>query len=261
MDCKAIFFDLDGTLADLKTHKVPHSAKEALRLAKDKGIRLFLATGRHPMQFRGRGIIDDISFDGFITSNGQYCYDNNGEVIHITAIPRADKVALVEQLKANPYPVTFTCIGELYINMIDERVKKAHEILDYPLYPIKDPGACLDHDILVLLLYGDASADTLPLSVMPGCRSLRWNNHFTDIVPAHGGKDKGIDAVAQFYNIPINKTISFGDAQNDLTMLRRTGLGIAMGNASQEVKEAAGYVTESACDNGIFNALRHLGVI
>ncbi|MDR3093560.1 MAG: HAD hydrolase family protein, partial [Bacteroidales bacterium] len=54
---------------------------------------------------------------------------------------------------------------------------------------------------------------------------------------------------------------AFGDGGNDISMLRHVAIGVAMGNATDDVKAQADYVTNSVDDDGIGNALRHFGVI
>ena len=55
--------------------------------------------------------------------------------------------------------------------------------------------------------------------------------------------------------------MTLGDSENDLSMLRFAGAGVAMGNAKEEVKQAADYVTASIDDDGIAKALKHFGII
>ena len=55
--------------------------------------------------------------------------------------------------------------------------------------------------------------------------------------------------------------MAFGDGGNDSGMLRHAGIGVAMGNANEEVKAAADYVTTSVDEDGIYKALKHFGVI
>ena len=64
---KAIFFDIDGTLVSFETHKIPASTQEALKTLRDKGIKIFIATGRPQCLINNLG---DLEFDGYITVNG-----------------------------------------------------------------------------------------------------------------------------------------------------------------------------------------------
>ena len=67
--------------------------------------------------------------------------------------------------------------------------------------------------------------------------------------------------MADYCNIPIENVVAFGDGGNDIPMLEVAGVGVAMGNATDEVKNHADHVTTSVDDNGIANALSHLGII
>ena len=102
----------------------------------------------------------------------------------------------------------------------------------------------------------DAFIEHLPL-----CQSTRWTNVFADIIPIDGGKDKGIDYLLDDFGISLSETMAFGDGANDITMLQHVPYGIAMGHASQEVKDHAYYVTTDICDDGIYHALIHFGVL
>ena len=94
---KAIFFDIDGTLASFKTHQIPDSTFYTLNKLKDNGIKLFIATGRGK---DGLDILQGFPFDGYITLNGQYCFTND-ELIYENTIDSQDIQALLEYLKEN----------------------------------------------------------------------------------------------------------------------------------------------------------------
>jgi len=258
MKYKAIFFDMDGTLTSLATHQIPESASLALHLAKERGVKLFLATGRHPLLFPSA--VKALPFDGYLTANGQYCY-NDKEVIHRKGIPPADKKALVEFLKASPCPMMFMAENELYLNMPDEKVQKVIALLNMPPIPVKDPATCLTEDIFALLLFGDERMEGPLMQAMPGCKATRWTPAFADIIPRDGGKDIGINAILAHYGLSRPETMAFGDAQNDIAMLSQVGLGIAMGGADPEVQAAADHVTDAPEADGIWNALKQFGVI
>ena len=70
---KALFFDIDGTLVSFATHQIPASTVEALRKAKEKGVKIFISTGRPPSIITNLGQIEGL-IDGYITANGAYCF-------------------------------------------------------------------------------------------------------------------------------------------------------------------------------------------
>ena len=63
------------------------------------------------------------------------------------------------------------------------------------------------------------------------------------------------------HGLEQSESMAFGDGENDMEMLRYAGIGVAMGNSSDKVKEAADYVTDSVDNDGIEKALLHFGLI
>ena len=88
---KAVFFDIDGTLVSFKTHVVPKSTLHAIELLKKKGIKVFIATGRHRRSINNLG---DLEFDGYVTLNGGYVFAGKDDVIYKHSIPDKDIEAL-----------------------------------------------------------------------------------------------------------------------------------------------------------------------
>ena len=82
-----------------------------------------------------------------------------------------------------------------------------------------------------------------------------------DINMRGNNKQHGIDLVAAHYGIALRDTVAFGDGGNDISMLRHAGTGVAMGNASDAVKQSADYVTDDIDNDGIAKALKHLGLL
>ena len=96
---------------------------------------------------------------------------------------------------------------------------------------------------------------------MPDCKAMRWHELFVNIVGKDGGKPVGIAKVCEKYGYGINDVIAFGDGGNDIDMLKSVGTGVAMGNAGENVKKIADYVTTDVDGDGIRNALKHFKLI
>jgi HAD superfamily hydrolase (TIGR01484 family) len=96
---------------------------------------------------------------------------------------------------------------------------------------------------------------------VPGCTSGRWHPAFTDVTALGADKGEGLLAMAKYFGLNPDHTMAFGDGGNDSTMVRKAGVGIAMGNAIDELKAEADYITASVDDEGVRKALQHFGLI
>lgn len=256
---KAVFFDIDGTLISFETHRVPQSAREAIKILRERGIKVFIATGRSAHQFTN---LEGIHFDGYITLNGGYCMTDKNELIYKNVIPREDIEALVEYQKENPFPCTFTSATDLFINYYDDAVEKVLSMIDVPRYPIKDIREALTQEIFQLSAFISLErAQPVMSDVLVHCNATTWNPIFLDIMAKGSSKQDGIDRILEYYGLDLSESMCFGDGGNDVSMLQHTPVSVAMGNAADEVKQHATYVTSSVDEDGIWNALKHFELI
>lgn len=259
---KAIFFDIDGTLLSFKTHKMPDSTREALELLRAKGIKLFIATGRAPYQLVPLRAIFDFEFDGYVTFNGQYCF-NTDEVIHSQSLDPEDLKKLVPYLNATQIACNYVELEYPYFNLVNDKVRAlfTHLGTATPPFQIENPERSLENTTYQLSIFVTEEEEAELLKHLPNCKAARWHHTFADIIPKDGGKHVGIQKLLDHYGINRTETMAFGDGGNDLDMLQYVGTGIAMGNAKDHVKAVADYVTTSVDDDGIFNALKHFNVL
>lgn len=250
---KAIFFDIDGTLVSFKTHKIPESTFKALQKLHENGMKLFIATGRGK---DGLDVLNNFPFDGYITLNGQYCYTRD-LLIYENTIQSQDLKALLDYLDNHPFPCGFTEEHTKYFNMRDERVDEIHSITHNDDHPASDCSDVVHHKIYQCMCFVDENEEKELLKVMPHCISARWHPLFCDISPIGGTKQHGIDQFLQYYDIDLSETMAFGDGGNDMQMLNHVAISVAMGNANDEVKAIADYVTDDVEHDGILKALKH----
>ncbi len=252
---KAIFFDIDGTLLSHRTKEVPASTKLALHLLKEKGIYTFIASGRHISEMKDLPL-DDLEFEGFITLNGQYCYNHDG-LIYDLPIDPVDISNILEEIDKEPFPCIFVEDELMYINYHNEAVQIVQDSISTALPDINDLKRGYDHPIYQVIPY-DITEDKEEriLNAMPHCKKTRWHELAIDIIPRCGGKQNGILKVLEHYHISPKETMAFGDGHNDIDMFDLVDISIAMGNAHQDVKEAADEVTDDIDQNGIYNALK-----
>lgn len=257
---KAVFFDIDGTLVSFRTHRIPDSTAEALAALKERGIRIFIATGRSGLLMKEIGGLDAGIFDGLITFNGQHCRVG-GEVIHTHPIPAGDVAGGIGFFGENDISCLFEGTDFVAVNSHDSNALEIADLLSMRLPAPSDLREIKDKEIIQLIFFGDVRQEEELLKVMPSCVSTRWHPLFTDIIPSGGGKHVGMEKALARFGLTREESMAFGDGGNDISMLRYAGIGVAMDNASDNVKAAADYVTTGVDDDGVANALRHFGIL
>lgn len=264
IDIKAAFFDIDGTLTSFTTHVVPQSTIDALRALQANGVKIFICTGRPPAQMSVVLNTIPVDFDGIVGFNGQYCVDGSG-FLEKQTLDATDVATIVRWLDEHEDIVA--CIGEedyVYFNHSNDQMRRTWASLGKtaPDVFFDDPRVrTAEHETFQMSPYISRDQEAELLSLLPNTRGVRWHPDFVDLIPADGGKDRGIQRFLDHYGWSKEQTISFGDGGNDVDMLRFTGIGVAMGNATEEPKAVADYVTDDVDHDGIWNALKHFDII
>ena len=258
---KALFFDIDGTLVSFNTHKVAQSTIEGLNIAKERGIKIFISTGR-PLSFINN--LEDIEhlIDGYITTNGSYNFMGKS-VISMHSIPKEEVLTLVDYLNKHEYPAILVGTDNTAVinhkPIVDRIVIDTLNItnIDYSI----TAETVLQQDILQITPFITQEQQDIIMPQIPHCASERWHPDFIDTVNKQASKGKALSDIVAYNDLLISETMAFGDGGNDISMLLKAGVGVAMGNANDNVKAMANYVTSSADDDGIYKALKHFEVI
>lgn len=257
---KAIFFDIDGTLLSKKNQRITKELKATLDKARDKGILLFVATGRHNLEIQNLKLKEDYCFDGYLTLNGCYCY-NDKEIIYQADIDKQDITNIIDLLKQTDIACMFVEGKDMYINKINQRVIKAQADIHTPVPDVLNIERALKNDIYQIIPYVTKEEIKPFLEVTKNCRATSWHPLAYDIIPLEGGKSKGVEATLQYYGLQREEVMAFGDGHNDIDMLEYVGLGICMENGEEVTKKASDFITKSVDDKGIEYALKHFSVL
>ena len=248
---KLVLFDVDGTLLPEGHTRPQDSTLAAISLLREQGIGVALSTGRHPTELSILGLVD-IPFDGYVLLNGQLCLDRDMRTLYSNPIEGQDKREIVELFCAKEVPVVIVEPERLYFNFVNEHVRQVQADICTPVHPVAEYDGA---DILMASIYTDK-----PM-VFTNLRCGRWHEWAIDVYPPTGGKANGIRELIRHFGVARKDTVVFGDAENDIDMLRWAGIGVAMGNAYPETKAAADFVTTDADADGIWNGLAALGLI
>lgn len=255
---KAIFFDVDGTLLSHRTKQVPPDAKQILKELQENGIKIFISTGRHPAEL-SRLSVNVVDFDGYITLNGQLCLDKKRQVIFGKPFDKDTVSKLVSIFERKEIPLILVEEQRNYINFVNDTVCRIQESISTP---VPDISAYHGANIYQATTFLRRDEEAEWRGYLPKeCKFARWCDNGVDIISAKGGKVEGIKCFCNLYGIEQNEIMAFGDAENDIEMLKYAYIGIAMGNAQDRVKKIADYVTTDIDENGIKNAIQFYNIL
>ena len=258
---KAIFFDIDGTLVPLKTKVYGASVKQALEKLRSRGILLFVATGRSKFEIASEHLLDGLQFDGYLTNNGQDAYDASGNLIYGKPIDPRDAESLLNWAEKKGCTFWMVSAEKTCINHPSEPFLQAMHALHTAPPPAGDLREMLRRPVYKIVLFLSREEMAEPLRLAPHCRSTQWFEQGHDIISLDGGKENAMHDILKRYGIDLQDSMAFGDSENDVSMLKAAGIGVAMGNATAQAKAAADYVTDDAEKDGIYKALRHFELI
>ena len=256
MESYALFFDIDGTLVSFKTHQIPDSTIQALTQAKQAGHKVFIATGRPPLIITNLGAIEHL-IDGYVTINGALCFVGD-KVLKCKEIANQTARFVVNDAQKKNYGLIM--VGEKDVAVLDPK-GEVDKIFRQEICVENLNQEVLQQRIFQLTPFFDEDYEKEMMARLTDCTVGRWHPAFTDITAKGADKGEGLLAMTQHLGLNPRHTMAFGDGGNDSSMIRTAGIGVAMGNAIDSLKQEADYVTTSVDEDGIWNALRHFGLI
>ncbi len=255
---KALFIDFDGTLFSHAQHSFPDSAIKAIDQARANGLLVFLCTGRAKPEFE-QFDMRKLNVDGMILCNGQVVLDNDGRIIYDNPIKGSLKERLVDIFSNKKLPIYFANNNEMILNFKNETIQTIQDAISSQIPPIKEYHG--EDFYAASAFYKNEKELALINSLKDEAEITCWHDGAVDVVPKGACKSNGLTKTLEILNIPIEETIGFGDGDNDIDMLKCCGIGVAMDNAPDFVKEAADYVTDHIDNDGLYKAFRHFGLI
>ena len=242
MSIKAAFFDIDGTLFSHNSNRVPQSTSDAIRALREKGIITVICTGRHTSE------VVKLELDGLIFG---------GRIIKAFPFKKEDLKNIDDLFNQKKISIMAVEEDDVYMNTVTKETEEANKAVAIPVPKL---GTLSGKPLYQLICYGSVDEINEVTSKI-NAKAVWWNEKSADIIPLEGGKDKGVKALIDELGIKESEIMTFGDGHNDIPMLEMTPYSVAMGNALDEVKKHASYVTSDIDDDGIYNALKHFQVI
>ena len=256
---KIIALDMDGTLLN-EDKVVTDRTKKSLKGAREKGVKVVLASGR-PIDGLKRYLKE---LD--LVDNDEYVLSYNGCLVQET---KSEKIICEMGLKGSDLHYAYNISKEVGVNihafsptrgLITPRNSKYTEVeadingIDINICDFDEVGA--DENIVKIMFIDepkilDAAIEKLPKDMYEKYYLAKSTPYFFEIINKDGNKGVGLKALADHLNVTAEEVIAVGDAGNDLAMIKYAGLGVAMENGHKEVKEAARYITKSNEEDGV----------
>lgn len=257
MTKKLIFFDIDGTLYD-EQKRLPLSTKQAIETLKKKGHYVAIATGRAPFLFEE--LRTELEIHTYVCFNGSYVVVDNEEVSK-TVLDRESLERLIHFSEGRQHPLVFMDSKDMKTNI------EAHPHIMESIGTLKcfqpglDANYHIDREIIQTLLFCTEKEEADYEEAFPKFDFVRWHPLSVDVLPVNGSKARGVETVMNHLGFAKEDVYAFGDGLNDIEMLQFVENSVAMGNAHEEVKNAAKHVTKHVNEDGIEHGLKMLQLL
>ncbi len=258
MEKKLILLDIDGTIVDNKNRVIPESTITALKKLKENNHELVIATGRAYFMLY---TIEDIKslIDHYILINGQHIISHD-KTIYEDTVDIFDINKLIHSMKDKNIVYGFQSAFEEAISEINESSLRAFEDLNLNVPP---QNKDFHEKVKVHQMWCFCTPEEVEQLRIenPEFDFIKWTTVGYDIIKKGKSKGKAVDILVDLLDFDINDVIAIGDGDNDIEMLEKANIGIAMGNATDNLKEVADIITEDIYSDGFYKAFEKLGLI
>lgn len=269
MKYKVVVFDCDGTLINDDGVVTPKT-KEAMQKASDLGVKFVFASGRavsgidnitHKLGLDG-------SFDYYLAHNGSKIYSvQDKKVLKEYSLGKKDAILLANQVEKIGLSYYMYGSSGIFSTEYNEQaeIEAGKNGCKYSVVSLDEVH---QSEKIYKFVIGeaaekiDANLDTLQkIATEFGYVSAKAASTNYEFCECHANKGQGIEELSALLQIPVAEMVAFGDSENDISMLKTAGVGVAMGNSSEDVLNIADMVTKDNNHDGIAEAFKKLGLI
>lgn len=271
MDIKLVAIDLDGTLLDSK-QLLSKENKAAIKEAKAAGVQIVLCTGR-PLRSM-KHLLEEADLldeeDIVITYNGGLIQKaKTGAIINEITLNREECLDIYQLGQQLNLPVNFIDLDyvyepeypkgaeSIYMNASREVPKEnALKFIDIDIDNLPNPFKINKFVMSRPTEELDAMIPEIPASYHEKYNIYKSQPFILEVLPDHVDKGYSMRIIGDMLGLEKEQIMGIGDQENDLSLVTNAGIGVAMENAIDQVKQAADYITKSNDNNGVAHAIR-----
>lgn len=259
---KLLFFDVDGTLLSEKTHKIPNSAKKAIKSAQENGHLAFINTGRPRCSIDKEMM--SVGVDGFVCGCGTYI-EYHGQTLFQSELPSKVCKEIVTLLRK--YHISALLEGTqgvFYepenIHPKIEAIKKDYKACGFDISKTwDDPN--IQFDKATCWFHGNSDFEPFYQAMSQHFEAIKRAEDFYEFIQPQYSKATGIQFLVDYFGLQLDDAYAFGDSTNDLSMLTYVKNSIGMKESDPEVKKVVSFMTKDVDEDGIAYALEHFHLI
>jgi Cof subfamily protein (haloacid dehalogenase superfamily) len=258
-----IAIDLDGTLLNSQ-HQMTERTENALKAACAKGIQVVLATGKTFNS--GVHIVEKLNLNcPAIFMQGTISYNGDGTLRHQVTLDPTIARQVITFAEDRGYMMALYSGKRILVRKLQHRIEELttlyHEPMPEAVGSLQNMLDTVPVNKLLAVKPGDGRAINalrwqLKMQIDGGARLVNAGiPDMLEILPNGASKGAALKTLIKDLGVPSAAVMAIGDAENDLEMIQLAGMGVAMGNASQPVKDAADVVVASNNDDGVAEAI------
>lgn len=257
-----IFFDIDGTIIDDESQRIPDSTVNAIAALSAAGHKPIINTGRPYSHIDPR--VRAMAFAGWVCGCGMEVYVD-GQWLQKQRMTPAVRQTVIETARQCHMQPIYEAVGGF---LLDGAYSDSPRIR-FESQRVKNWGCfakeldCSTEEIIKFVTF-DGPQSRHPEFVekmQPYFTCIERGGGMVEYVAKGCSKASGVQQLLAHLGAKKEDTFAFGDSTNDVSMFRAAGHGICMGNGMEEAKAQAEFVTASVLEDGIEKALRHYGLI
>jgi Cof subfamily protein (haloacid dehalogenase superfamily) len=268
--------DVDGTLVDSKK-RITTRAKAGIEKLHDAGVKFAVTSGRPP---RGmKMVVDQVKVSAPIAAfnGGMFVEPDTMKVLTSRTLDTETAEAVIERIESFGLDVWVYADVDWYLRNFDAPHREKEEYtVQFPPKVVSNFAEALQKGVAKVVGVSDkynlvaqaekviqeefehgihARCTTTSRDCEPSVSAARSQPYYLDVTHPNANKGSVVEMLSEFLKIPSAEMITIGDMPNDVLMFKKSGYSIAMGQASEEVKKSATYVTAGMDEEGFAKAL------
>jgi len=263
MAIKALILDIDGTLIDKRSHRLPASAVASIKHLRKADIKIILATGRTHYSI-DKSLLSAIKPDAVVSINGAVCQNSQGNIISDVKINETLVEDFLDWVRSENIEHAFHMDHKTVVYHGEKLKKKLIKLIGHSSSAVDSMNQKehMDHSVYnMIVLDAPLSKVQYFVSKHPALRYDEFDPGSYDIFNKSINKSVGCDAALKMLGISYSEVMALGDNTNDIEMLKKAKVGYVVKGGHPDIYKLGLPVTDEPLKDGLAKALGKEGLI